>query len=324
MGTGLAICTARTNALTVKEGVAHQRLLEAATADNTRRTYRNAVKHFQGWGGLLPCEETDIVRYLLAHAETHNPRTLTLYLTALAQWHRTQGFADPTVSPTVRKTLTGMAREFGRPRQRARALPVEDLERIIRYLSHQGELAAVRDSALLQLGYFGAFRRSELVALQCQDLVWETRGLRILLPRSKTDQEGEGIERVIPLGDTLCPTRALRTWLDAASISEGPLFRRITRWGKIGAESLNPASVNAILSARAQQTGLDYEPELSSHSLRRGLATSAYLAGAGFKEIKKQGGWRHDGTVHGYIEDADAFVSNAAGALLQYSTKHGD
>ena len=56
---------------------------------------------------------------------------------------------------------------------------------------------------------------------------------------------------------------------------------------------------------------------MSSHSLRRGLATSAYRAGADFLEIKRQGGWRHDGTVHGYIEEAKAFEENAAGSLLQ-------
>lgn len=80
---------------------------------------------------------------------------------------------------------------------------------------------------------------------------------------------------------------------------------------------LHEGSVNAILSARAEAAGLSYVPEMSSHSLRRGLATSAHRAGAGFLEIKRQGGWRHDGTVHGYIEEARAFEENAAGSLLR-------
>ena len=56
---------------------------------------------------------------------------------------------------------------------------------------------------------------------------------------------------------------------------------------------------------------------MSSHSLRRGLATSVHRAGADCLEIKRQGGWRHDGTVHGYIEEAGAFEENAAGSLLR-------
>lgn len=75
--------------------------------------------------------------------------------------------------------------------------------------------------------------------------------------------------------------------------------------------------MNGILTRRAREAGLLHDVEMSSHSLRRGLATSAHRAGADFLEIKRQGGWRHDGTVHGYIEEAEAFEDNAAGSLLR-------
>lgn len=136
---------------------------------------------------MLPCDEATVIRYLLTFAEALNPRTLSLRLTALGQWHRYQGFADPTASATVRKTLRGIERVHGRPRQKAKALLLEDLERIVAHLSVTAGLAALRDSALLQVGYFGAFRRNELVALEVRYLQWEREGLRITLPRSKTD-----------------------------------------------------------------------------------------------------------------------------------------
>lgn len=283
----------------------HQRFLAAATSDNTRRTYRSAIRHFQAWGGVLPCDEAVVIRYLLSFADVLNPRTLALRLTALSQWHRYQGFPDPAASATVRKTLRGIERVNGRPRQKAKALLLGDLELIVAHLDTLEGLAALRDSALLQLGYFGAFRRSELVTVEVQYLQWEREGLKITLPRSKTDQEGEGLERAIPYGDNLCcPTKALRRWLDSAQIEQGPLFRRVSRWGAVGDVALHEGSVNTILTARAQEAGLPYAPIMSSHSLRRGLATSAHRAGADFLEIKRQGGWRHDGTVHGYIEEA--------------------
>lgn len=296
----------------------HQRFLAAATSDNTRRTYRSAIRHFQAWGGVLPCDEAALIRYLLSFAEVLNPRTLALRLTALSQWHRYQGFLDPTASATVRKTLRGIERVHGRPRQKAKALLLEDLELIVTYLNTLEGLAALRDSALLQVGYFGAFRRSELVTLDVENLQWEREGLQITLPRSKTDQGGEGLDKAIPYGDSVCcPAKALRCWLDVAQIEQGPLFRRISRWGLLGEVALHEGSVNTILAARAEAAGLSYVPEMSSHSLRRGLATSAHRAGADFLDIKRQGGWRHDGTVHGYIEEARAFEENAAGSLLR-------
>ncbi|GAJ10375.1 unnamed protein product, partial [marine sediment metagenome] len=177
--------------LTTPEQLAeqHQRFLAAATTDNTRRTYRSAIRHFLAWGGVLPCDEAAVIRYLLSFAEVLNPRTLALRLTALSQWHRYQGFPDPAASATVRKTLRGIERVHGRPRQKAKALLLEDLELIVAYLNTLEGLAALRDSALLQVGYFGAFRRSELVTLEVQYLQWEREGLQITLPRSKTDQE---------------------------------------------------------------------------------------------------------------------------------------
>lgn len=295
----------------------HQRFLTAATSDNTRRTYRSAIRHFQAWGGVLPCDEAALIRYLLTFAEELNPRTLVLRLTALSQWHRYQGFPDPAASAAVRKTLRGIERVHGRPRQKAKALLLEDLELIVAYLNTLEGLSALRDSALLQVGYFGAFRRTELVTLEVHYVQLEREGIQITLPRSKTDQEGEGLDKAIPYGDSLCcPANALRCWLDVDQIEQGPLFRRISRWGSVGDVALHEGSVNAILTARAQEAGVLYAPKMSSHSLRRGLATSAHLAGAHFLDIKRQGSWRHDGTVPGYIEQARAFEENAAGLLL--------
>ena len=206
----------------------------------------------------------------------------------------------------------------GKPKQKAKALPLEDLELIVAQLAGLDTLKAKRDNALLQIGYFGGYRRSEIVSLDVSHLAWEREGLVITLPRSKTDQQGEGIVKAIPFGDgACCPARALRVWLAAAGIASGPLFRPLNKWGHLGERALGEGSVNTILEAGALLAQLDYVPQLSSHSLRRGMATSAHRAGASFRDIKRQGGWRHDGTVHGYIEEAAQFEENAALSLLR-------
>lgn len=300
----------------------HRAVLAAATADNTRRAYRSAVNHYLAWGGVLPADEAAIIRYLLTYAATLNPRTLALRLTALSQWHVHQAFSDPASMPTVRKTMTGIARTHGRPKKKAKALPIEDLERIVAHLVNLDTLKAARDNALLQIGFFGGLRRSELVAVKAEHLLWTPDGIEIMLPRSKTDQLGEGIVKAIPYSDgPCCPATVLRAWLDAAGIAAGPVFRSISKWGVVASKALGVGSVNTILEDCARLVHLDYVPDLSSHSLRRGMATSAYRAGADFSDIKKQGGWRHDGTVQGYIEEASRFEENAAGSLLRTRVK---
>ncbi|MGP0014151.1 MAG: integrase, partial [Pseudomonas sp.] len=85
------------------------RYLQAATRDNTRRSYQAAIEHFEvSWGGFLPATSDSVVRYLMAHAGVLSINTLKLRLSALAQWHNSQGFADPTKAPLVRKVFKGI------------------------------------------------------------------------------------------------------------------------------------------------------------------------------------------------------------------------
>jgi integrase len=88
----------------------------------------------------------------------------------------------------------------------------------------------VRDRALLLLGFAGAFRRSELVSLDVADLQFCDGGLRVTIHRSKTDQEGQGATIAIVPGSTACPVKAVRSWIEAAGLSDGPLFRPVIRF----------------------------------------------------------------------------------------------
>lgn len=86
-----------------------ERYLQAGTRPNTRRSYRQALEHFEvAWGGFLPATSDAIVRYLVDHAATLSSNTLKLRLAALAQWHVSQGFPDPTKTPLVRQILKGI------------------------------------------------------------------------------------------------------------------------------------------------------------------------------------------------------------------------
>ena len=101
--------------------------LHAATSDNTRSAYRNDIKHFVAWGGLLPTSADNVIAYLQTYASTLNPRTLVRRLTAIKHWHTYQGFFDPTSNPNVRKTLTGIMHVHGTPKEKAATLTIENL-----------------------------------------------------------------------------------------------------------------------------------------------------------------------------------------------------
>jgi site-specific recombinase XerD len=200
----------------------------AATSDNTRRAYQSDIRHFENWGGQLPATTESILRYLHAFAETLNPRTLSRHITALKQWHRYQNFPDPTQMPIVSKTLIGISRVHGKPKNKAAPLLPEHLIKIIEYLGIQNTLASIRDNALLQVGFLGAFRRSELVAICVDHINWQADGIEILIPKSKTDQQNTGQYCAIPIGnEKLCAVRALKSGSTKQKINDGFIFRRI-------------------------------------------------------------------------------------------------
>lgn len=293
--------------------------LQAATSHNTRKAYRSAIRQFEKWGGRLPTDRDNLVRYLLAKADVLNCRTLDLHLTAISQWHHYQGLVDPVRDPLVCKTMEGIRRTHGQPKRKAKALRLEHIAQMVNYLRQlQDTKKKYRDIALVLTGFFGAFRRSELVALQVSDLRWESEGLLIRLPRSKTDQQGVGLLRALPYGmATCCPATAMKAWLNTANITSGPVFRPTNRWDQIHEKALAPGAINALLKTLGQACQFDFVPELSSHSFRRGLSTSAARERVDFELIKKQGGWKSDATVWEYIEEGQQLSNNASLILME-------
>jgi integrase len=116
-------------------------------------------------------------------------------------------------------------------------------------------VAGKRDRAPLALGFAGAFRRSELCALEVADLTETPDGLRVTIRPSKTDQEGQGAEVAILRGYRLRPVEAVQTWLAAAEISSGPVFRAVALGGKVSDAPLADNSAGRIVKRYARRVG---------------------------------------------------------------------
>jgi integrase len=283
-------------------------------AENTRVAYLSDLAHFESWGGRIPATPETIAEYLAAHADTLSVATLNRRIAALSKVHRSHGFSNPTTVEVVKSTVRGLKRIKGTAQRQATPLIKEDLLAVLEAMGSR--LKDVRDRALLLLGFAGGFRRSELIGLNCHDVVLVRQGLEITLRRSKTDQNGAGRKIGVPHGrGRWCPVAALEQWLTASGTTTGALFRPVDRHHRVGPKRLSGEAVCSVVRERVQAAGI-HPAGYSGHSLRAGLATSAAQAGVSSWKIRQQTGHASDAMLSRYIRDGELFIGNAAGALL--------
>jgi integrase len=178
-------------------------------------------------------------------------------------------------------------------------------------------LRDLRDKAIVLLGFGGAFRRSELVALNVEDLEFCDSGLRVRIRRSKTDQTGEGITIAVAAGSVASPAAAVRAWLEAAGITEGAVFRRVLnkRNQRLGTTRLAGRNVASIVKKGVRRLGLA-EADFGAHSLRAGFLTSAAARGASIFKMKEVSRHASLDVLGGYVRDANLFRDHAGTGLL--------
>lgn len=306
----------RLRALTLAAGG----FIQASKAANTVRSYRSDWSDFTGWCAaqhltVLPAEPMTVALYLTDLAGSGMAAaTIQRRISSISQAHQAAGYRpSPTSDFGVRQVMRGIRRSLGTaPRNRKAPIATGELRRLVATCPAE-TLAGRRDRALLLIGDLGAFRRSELVALDADDVIETDAGLRILVRRSKTDQEAEGHEKGIPrkADPEVCPVLALRAWRDAAGIQAGPLWRAVNRHDQIQPGRLSDRGVALVVKRACLRAGLDPD-RYAGHSLRSGFATSAAEGGAPERAIMRQGGWTSEAMVRRYIRMADLFKENPA------------
>lgn len=223
------------------------------------------------------------------------------------------GLANPCDTELVCSVLRGIRRVHGTAQRQVDPMLREDVLAIIDSLP--ATVKGTRDRALILVGFAAALRRSELVALNVEDVRFVAEGLIVRLRRSKTDQESEGRDIGIPYARSrACPVKALRAWLYEAAITTGPIFRSVAKGGRIQPAAMTGQSVALLIKHYAAKIGLD-PGRLSGHSLRAGLITSAAKLGVSTWKIRAQSGHKSEAMLARYIRDAEVFNGNAAGAV---------
>jgi len=305
---------------------------ERARAENTRRAYRSDLADFAGWCAVearvpLPAEAATVSAYLV-YLAGHGAKvpTMSRRLSSIAYAHRFAGVTNPVESPRVQAVWEGIRRERAQPTDQAPALMPPVLWDVLSALPN--DVSGVRDRAVLLVGFVGAFRRSELAAMEVDHMAPHPKGLVISIPRSKTDPYGKGQLVVLPYSSRpeRCPVISLRPWLDAAGVgrlgtdedsgSGGHVFRPVHRNGTtVASRGMSEAAINDAVQRACRRAlgtdGLAY----SAHSLRAGFATYASQRGAPDRAIAHQTRHRSLASLDQYIRMESVWVDNAATAL---------
>ena len=227
--------------------------------------------------------------------------TLRRRLAAIASKHATEKLETPTDHPLVKKLVRRYSRTRGTAVKKKDALTIERLPAIL--MAMPDDLPALRDRALLLLGYAGAFRLRELVALDVADLRFSNAGLYIWIAAAKNDPRKKGRELYVPRlpGTELCAVIALESWLGIVGPTAA-VFRSFNLRGRLTANRLDSGDVARILRRRCVAAGV--QGDFAGHSLRRGFITNAAKKKIPIENIKRVTGQRSSGIVLDYVAAA--------------------
>lgn len=314
----------QSNSISVPE---YERIRENRAASKAAETKRALTKNWLGFEtwcarrtvAALPAAAETVEAYLVYLADEHpvlsrdgsavrrgmRPASVLQALWAINVRHRLANLPEPGQSGIVRTAMAGIRRRKTHRQKQQAPLTIDQIAAI----PFGSGLKDLRDRALLLTGFAGCFRRSELVALRVEDIEPSRFGLRIYLGRSKTDTQGDGAWIDIVRAHAYpaaCPVAALRAWLAAAAIAEGPVFRRLsTKRGASVGSALSSVSVDAIVKRAAARLGLD-SARYGGHSLRAGKATYLARMNKSPALVAKHGRWKSMDMVLKYFRDETA------------------
>lgn len=241
--------------------------------------------------------------------------------------HKEHGYPFDSSCKEITEVLDGLRRSNTAKEIRKTPLLLDDLRKMseqLQLIINNREIKpvdariAIRDRALLLLGFVTAMRRAEISALTMQDIKFVEEGVEVHIMQSKTGER----EPVIPYGSNplTCPVRALKAWLQESDITDGPLFRSINKHGHIGKNPLTGYSIaliiqnNPYVKLKTEEATLkgDVIPSFAGHSLRAGFVTTAIKEGVPEDLIMAQTGHKKRDTLDKYIRRTNKWQENAA------------
>jgi integrase len=277
----------------------------------TRASYAISWADFRNWcvgqsDDLvpLPAKPQTIADFLTSRAATLSTSTLSGRLAAIVAVHSLYGHTLDVKGSVIKDAWAEIRRQKGTAKKPKDALAIADIRRIMRGIPAD----RLQDRAVMLIGFGSAMRRSELIALDVEDLEFSPEDVTITIRRSKTDKTGKGEHvAVARSGTDMCPVAALEHWLAHAGITEGPVFRT-------GDNRMQPRQVATITKRWAQNAGY-LARDIGAHSLRRGCITTMHEAGIDLKSGMELSRHKTPTIYLGYVQAKDARSNPAVKAL---------
>ncbi len=284
--------------------------LKSSKANNTLRAYKADFRDFalfcqKNAFSSMPTQPKIITLYLTHLSKSSKFSTLKRRLASISVIHKLNGHYLDTKHPIITENLLGIKRVKGTYQKAKKPILINDLKLIIKAIDEDKNLNnKLKNKALLLVGFSGGFRRSELVAIDIDDVEFVSEGVKIFVKRSKTDQSGEGMTKGIPYftNSNYCPVISLKNWIKEAQIKSGKVF------------DMSDKNVALTIKKYAAIAGLD-KNKYSGHSLRSGFATSTAELGAEERSIMAMTGHKSTQMVRRYIKEANLFKNNALNKL---------
>ncbi|MCB8882706.1 tyrosine-type recombinase/integrase [Acidisoma cellulosilytica] len=282
----------------------------------TLKIYADDWRAFCDWcaaqnASYLPALSATVAAYLTMRQNNLGGSGLRVAHAAIAFHHRQAGLAWSSTDPVIATLLRDVAKTQTRAVRPAAALTATEIALLLSSCDHdpggRAGFLNLRDRALLSIGFAGGLRRSELVALDCEDLDFTTAGLTLRIRNPRSDQPSAAASSssslIVSRGTQAetCPVQAMEIWLRRSGIEYGPIFPRLTAAGTIEAR-LTGNGVWKILRRRAAQVGLQAPAgqRLSPHGMRAGFIAEAYGKGAAEAEVMAQARQKDRSTARRY------------------------
>ena len=287
------------------------RLMQASIAPNTAKTYGAVLDKLAEYLNGQPPTDAALADYLAClHARGLAPASIAAVVQAVRFWEKLEGRSS-SVGPLTARTLAGIRREGrGRGRGQVTGLTREAVQRMAHNAVKTNTLAGLRNAALLRVMSDALLRIGEAVAIDCEHITTEADGSgRLMLHRSKTDQEGNGASLYL----TARTVEAVRQLQARAGYTAGPLFRRMLKGDRMSHDRLTVDGARLAIKASAKQAGIE---GVSGHSLRIGTAQELAQRGASLVELQNAGRWT-DSKMPAHYTRAQAAGKGAVARLLE-------
>jgi len=253
-------------------------LLSTLGSPDSKRAYEFAIDHFVAWycsEPRLAFSKTVVLRYRLElEARRLAPATINLRLAAV----RRLAFEAADTGLLSPELAAGIACVKGAKRIGVRLgnWLTADQSRNLLAAPDVQTLKGRRDRAMLALMLGCGLRRGEVAALNVDHLQQREEDWVI------ADLVGKAAHiRTVPVPDWV--KSAVDFWLTSAGITQGRIFRCVTRKGSVWGDGITEKVIWHVVKENARRAGI---AKLSPHDCRRTCARLCHAAGGELEQIQ--------------------------------------